>query len=102
VPVREASKRQVQTGHEGVQVITRAAAYRALMCVVCDVCDQPKTSGRSFCSRCSALLPKHMSSELNRRLGEGYEGAYEDAKRCIEQRRQTAKEVGAGRHTRTR
>ena len=36
------------------------------------------------------------STRLVQALGEGYEKAYEQAKRCIEQKRLPAKAVGAG------
>lgn len=48
--------------------------------VVCFACDGAKASMRTFCGACYRSLPPRMRTALYRRLGEGYESAYEEAR----------------------
>lgn len=43
------------------------------------LCERPKWRGRSFCYNCYKSLPPDMQRALYRRIGEGYEEAYETA-----------------------
>jgi len=43
------------------------------------LCEGKKQRGHSFCWRCYNELPAQMKRALYRRIGDGYEEAYEDA-----------------------
>lgn len=43
------------------------------------ICGNYKTSNFSFCPSCYYLLPDHLKSPLYRKMGDGYEEAYEEA-----------------------
>lgn len=42
-------------------------------------CGKPKKSGYSFCYGCYSSLPFEMQQALWKRIGQGYEEAYEEA-----------------------
>ncbi len=42
-------------------------------------CGRGKQSGRSFCYGCYKSLPPEMQKALWQRMGDGYEGAYDEA-----------------------
>ena len=46
-------------------------------------CGRWKQSGYSFCYGCYRELPRDMQAALYRRMGEGYELAYEEAVRWL-------------------
>lgn len=43
------------------------------------LCGREKSSGRSFCYRCYKELPGDMQRALYRKMGDGYEEAFEEA-----------------------
>jgi len=43
------------------------------------MCGRPKQSGRSFCYGCYKKLPPEVQKALYRKIGNGYEQAYDDA-----------------------
>jgi len=47
-------------------------------------CGQPKKAGHSFCYRCYMRLPGDMRRDLWKRIGDGYEAAYEAAVKWLE------------------
>lgn len=96
--MRQARECHVSQGHSGVQMITHAQAIADLDGAICKGCGRKKGAGKSVCWKCWKLLPRHMQTALYDSIG--YSESYANALRCIEQRRMTAKEVGAGRHTR--
>jgi len=57
--------------------------YDELMSDEC-ACGNPKQPSRSFCYRCYMALPGDMRRDLWKRLGEGYEEAYEAAVKYLE------------------
>jgi len=48
------------------------------------LCGRPKKSRHSFCFRCYRALPQDMQRALYRRLGCGYEEAFEEAVRYLQ------------------
>lgn len=50
-----------------------------LIGVVCKACRGAKPKGKSFCARCYYRLPRAMRMSLYRRVGEGYEAAFDAA-----------------------
>jgi hypothetical protein len=80
-------------------MMTVTEAVATLRSNRCGGCGKKKGAMQSFCFECYRLLPDHMQRALYRRVGSGYEAAHEEARRCIAQRRETASEVRAGRHT---
>jgi hypothetical protein len=48
-------------------------------------CDRWKGEGHSFCKRCYDALPPDMQRNLYRALNRGYEEAYEEAKKYLEE-----------------
>ena len=48
-------------------------------------CGMPKVSGKSFCYRCFTALPHDMRRELYKRVGDGYEAAYDAAVKYLEE-----------------
>ena len=42
-------------------------------------CGRPKQTNKTFCGQCYYKLPEKMRMALYRRLGHGYEEAYDDA-----------------------
>ncbi len=42
-------------------------------------CSRSKKPGKSFCFRCWKMLPPEIQAALYRRIGEGYEEAYDRA-----------------------
>jgi hypothetical protein len=79
--------------------MTQADVIRELHSDMCP-CGERKVKKTAFCAGCWKLLPPHMQKSLYQKLGQGFERAYEQAKRCIVERRKTAKEVSAGRFSR--
>jgi len=49
------------------------------------LCERSKARGKSFCYRCYKALPRDMQRDLYRRIGEGYEEAFEAAVRYLEE-----------------
>lgn len=47
-------------------------------------CGKPKTPGHSFCLRCYKSLPRKTQTDLYKRVGEGYEEAYDAAARVLD------------------
>lgn len=47
-------------------------------------CGQEKTEGRSFCYGCWKKLPEELRKPLYKRIGDGYEQAYERACQCLD------------------
>jgi hypothetical protein len=47
------------------------------------LCGKTKESGHSFCYGCYRRLPRPMGSHLYRRVGQGYEEAFEAAARQL-------------------
>jgi len=48
-------------------------------------CGRPKQRGRSMCFRCYYALPNDMRRALYRRMGSGYEAAYDAAIKFLEE-----------------
>lgn len=57
--------------------------YNELISDEC-ACGRPKKPGYSFCYRCYRSLPGDMQRDLYKRIGEGYEVAYEAAVKWLE------------------
>lgn len=70
-------------------MITAVEAVRSLHSATC-FCLRQKDKGKSFCLSCFRVLPPHMQRALYNKVGEGYEAAYEQAKRGIAQMRTSA------------
>jgi len=47
-------------------------------------CGRPKWPKRSFCYRCYVRLPADMRRDLYKRIGDGYEAAYEEAVKWLQ------------------
>lgn len=60
--------------------------HRGLVALVVTICrcDRRKKKGMSFCPPCYRRLPLEMRNALYRRLGKGYEEAYDDAVKYLE------------------
>jgi hypothetical protein len=43
------------------------------------MCGKPKQSGKSFCYSCWSKLPSEIQRALYKRIGSGYEAAYDEA-----------------------
>ena len=76
-PVRD------QTDAEYQLVLIRRELIRELMGVKCH-CGEPKQRGFTFCRICYLSLPQGFREELRKKLGEGYEQAYETACRALD------------------
>ena len=50
-------------------------------------CGSEKQPDKTFCTKCYWSLPKSMRSDLYKRVGRGYEQAYERAVKFLETRR---------------
>ena len=59
---------------------------KELAATVCR-CGNRKASGNTFCGRCYFKLPKTTRAALYRRVGQGYEQAYNDAAGYLENAR---------------
>ena len=46
-------------------------------------CERPKKRGYAFCYRCFHRLPGHLRTAIYRPIGAGFEQAYEDAYRYL-------------------
>lgn len=79
-------------------MMTTAEIVRELHSAVCPVCHREKVKRVALCGTCLNVLPPHMRDGLRKSFGMGFEQAYEQAKRCAQERRLTASQVGAGRH----
>ncbi len=82
-------------------MITAAQLVKELHSATCPACNADKIKKTFFCGKCYAVLPRHMAHALRQELGKGKEQAYDEAKRCIRQRRATASQMKmkAGHHT---
>ena len=58
--------------------MTRRECLLALVSKQCH-CGSPKASGKSHCRTCYFRLPPQLQKSLYRRLGEGYEEAYNES-----------------------
>lgn len=85
---------------KGAEMISSVDLVRELHSATCPTCLGPKVKRTHFCNSCYRVLPAHMAQSLRLPIGNGREKAYDEAKRCVRQRRATASDVGAGRHTR--
>jgi len=56
--------------------------YDELMGEECQ-CGRPKRKRRSFCYKCYSSLPHHMQRDLYQLIGQGYEEAYDEAVRWL-------------------
>jgi hypothetical protein len=74
---------------EHLLVLFRRELIRELMGVKCR-CGEPKQRGFTFCRICYLSLPQGFRNELQKKLGEGYEQAYETACRMLERATGTA------------
>jgi hypothetical protein len=59
-------------------VIYRRTLIAELMGVVCR-CGKPKARGNTFCRACYLSLPMDARTALYKKIGEGYEDAYQRA-----------------------
>ena len=48
-------------------------------------CGREKDPGKSFCWRCYKRLPRDLQAALYGRIGNGYEGAYDEAAEWMEE-----------------
>jgi len=48
------------------------------------MCERVKKRHHSFCVRCYRALPSYLQTALYRRIGEGYEEAFDDAVKYLE------------------
>ena len=64
-------------------VLYRRELIRELMGTKCR-CGEPKGRGMTLCRACYLSLSQEMRNELYKRIGEGYEDAYERACRVLD------------------
>jgi hypothetical protein len=62
--------------------MTQLDLVRELRGALCH-CGRPKTPGHSFCAECYKSLPREMQTALYKRVGTGYEEAYDAATRVL-------------------
>ena len=65
--------------------ITGSQLAAELLGRVCQ-CGKIKGSGKSFCYGCWGKIPRSIQRKLYKSIGDGYEGAYADAKATVEGR----------------
>lgn len=59
-------------------------------------CKEVKKRGHTFCTRCYGMLPQSLRDRLYRRLGEGYEEAYQESVKRLFPENLDAAVKGAG------
>ncbi len=57
----------------------RFRCLHALQSTTCGGCSGPKPSRKSVCGKCYSKLPKNLQSRLYRKIGDGYEEAFDNA-----------------------
>lgn len=60
------------------------SAVRNFLGTTCPVCSKLKARNTAFCSGCYFQLPLEMRKALYKRIGEGFEEAYLNAKNYLE------------------
>jgi len=61
-----------------------AETLASLRGIVCPHCRESKRPRNAFCPRCFFTLPQQARADLYRRIGHGYEEAFERAKSILE------------------
>jgi hypothetical protein len=82
------TKSNIQACPEGIiqgdQDEKPARYYAHLLLLPECACGKPKKRGMAFCYRCFMELPKYEKGQLYLKVGQGFEAAYENARRYLE------------------
>ncbi len=73
-------------------------AVEELLGTECKGCGGSKSSRMSHCRKCYFALPKYLRHDLYKRVGEGYEEAYEKSLKSLHKRKDRGKHSRPAAH----